>query len=258
MKLDIDTSPIIKVIDEDYNIPSLKRQRRVAALLPHDYGTSAAYYPVLYLHDGQNLFGNRAPFGNWGVTQTLAELAKMDLKVVVISIDHGGKDRINEYMPYDNPKYTYKQGQLYLDWMMSDLKPYVDEHFRVKPEREFTGVGGSSMGALISLFAGFQYNQNFGKMMIFSPSLWISNQVFYHAQSFKIKGQTDIYMYAGGDESKEMKGQMDQLEQILQQRTNNENINLKHTYLEEGKHQEYFWGLEFPHALSWLYRGQKK
>jgi predicted alpha/beta superfamily hydrolase len=254
MNTALDTYPIVKIIDEDYLIPTLKRRRRVAALLPYDYDQSASYYPVLYLHDGQNLFDQNAPFGNWGIATALGELARQGIKVIVIAIDHGGKDRISEYMPYDNPKYTYKQGQLYIDWMMSDLKPYVDEHFRVKTEREYTGIGGSSMGGLISLYAGFQFNNIFGKMLIFSPSLWISNQVFYHAQSFKIKGQTKIYMYAGGDESASLKDQMDQLEKVLDTRTGNESIDLKHTFLQEGKHQEYFWGLEFPHGLTWLYQ----
>jgi predicted alpha/beta superfamily hydrolase len=248
-----DTMPLIKIIDHDYLIPQLKRRRRVAALLPHDYYTSGKYYPVLYLNDGQNLFDDYAPFGNWGVDDALADLADIGLDMIVIAIDHGGKDRIKEYLPYDNPEYTDKQGQFYIDWIMNDLKPYVDAHFRVKTERKHTGIGGSSMGGLISLFAGFNYNHIFGNLMIFSPSIWISNQVYIHAQSFKIHGDTKFYLYCGGQESGSLKDSMDQLNSILETRNGQFKIEIKSNYNPEGKHQEYFWGLEFPHALSWLY-----
>ncbi|MBK8112306.1 MAG: hypothetical protein IPK46_19315 [Saprospiraceae bacterium] len=102
--------PLINVIDEDYLIPHLNRRRRVAALLPHNYATSNKTYPVLYLHDGQNLFDDHAPFGNWGVDKQLAVLAELGIEVIVIAIDHGGKERIAEYLPYDNPKFTEKKG----------------------------------------------------------------------------------------------------------------------------------------------------
>ncbi len=246
-------NPIIKIIDHDYLIPQLKRRRRVAALLPHDYYNEAKYYPVLYLNDGQNLFDDTAPFGNWSVDKALSQLAQIGLEVIVISIDHGGKDRINEYLPYDNPTYTDKEGQHYIDWIMNDLKPYVDQHFRVKNEREHTGIGGSSMGGLISLFAGFNHNDVFGNLMIFSPSIWISNQVFIHAQSFNIVGDTNIYLYAGGQESESLKPSIDHLHSMLVKRNGRYKLNIKNAYNPSGKHQEYFWGLEFPMSLSWLY-----
>jgi predicted alpha/beta superfamily hydrolase len=247
------TAPIIQVINEDYLIPQLNKRRRVAAILPHDYHTSAKYYPVLYLHDGQNLFDDYAPFGNWGVDKSLRKLAEDGLEVIVIAIDHGGKDRISEYMPYDNPKYTYKNGEAYLQFMMEDLKPYIDTHFRVKTERENTGIGGSSMGGLISLYAGFNFNNIFGKMMIFSPSIWISEQVYQNAKIFIAEEPTSIYLYTGGDEMKSLKPSVEYLAAILKSK-NNKNINITLSHLPEGKHQEYYWGLEFPKALEWLFK----
>lgn len=246
--------PIISVIDEDYLIPHLNRRRRVAALLPHDYHTSEKTYPVLYLHDGQNLFDDYAPFGNWGVDKQLALLAESGIDVIVIAIDHGGKERIAEYLPYDNPKFTEKKGEQYLQFMMEDLKPHVDKNFRVKSEREHTGIGGSSMGGLISLYAGFNYSHIFGRMMIFSPSIWISEQVFKQATQFIPEGKTKIYLYSGGQESNSLKPSMDFLGSILQHRNRvTGNIEIKESHNAEGTHQEYFWGKEFPKALSWLY-----
>lgn len=254
MDLMTEREPIIKVIDEDYIIPQLNTRRRIAALLPHDYDNSAKYYPVLYLHDGQNLFDDYAPFGNWGVDKCMSYLSNLGIDVIVISIDHGGKDRISEYMPYKTTKYSDSKGDLYVKFMMEDLKPYVDEHFRVKPEREFTGIGGSSMGGLISLYAGFNHSDVFGKMLIFSPSIWISEQVFNQANSFQPKGPTKLYMYAGGEESGSLKPSMDLLGSILKSKKNKfQNLEIEESFNPKGKHQEYYWGLEFPRAMKWLY-----
>jgi predicted alpha/beta superfamily hydrolase len=250
--------PIIRIIDEDYRIPQLNKRRRVAAILPHNYDNSAKFYPVLYLHDGQNLFDDDAPFGTWGVDKCLAELADKGIEVIVIAIDHGGKDRIAEYLPYDNPKFTESKGELYLKFMMEDLKPYVDRHFRVKTEREHTGIGGSSMGGLISLYAGFNYSNVFGKLMIFSPSIWISEQVYKQAQSFQAYGDTDIYLYAGGREMASLQASMDRLASILAYNKNSHHtINIKSNHNPDGMHQEYFWGQEFPKAMQWLFDKNK-
>lgn len=254
MSLTTTFEPIIKIIDEDYQIPQLNKRRRIAALLPHDYYETSKYYPVLYLHDGQNLFDEYAPFGNWGVDKVLSQLSKKGKDVIIIAIDHGGKDRISEYMPYDNPKYTDSKGDLYVKWMMEDLKPYVEEHFRVRPEREFTGIGGSSMGGLISLYSGFHYNEAFGKLLIFSPSLWISDQVFYQAMNFIPKGKTKFYFYGGGDESKSLIPGINRMINVLNAKKYADHFfEIKYSFNNDGKHQEYYWGKEFPKALSWLY-----
>jgi predicted alpha/beta superfamily hydrolase len=247
---------IIKIIDEDYLIPQLNKRRRVAALLPHDYYTSAKYYPVLYLHDGQNLFDNHAPFGTWGVDKCMATLSDLGLDMVVIAIDHGGKDRIAEYLPYDNNTYTDKKGEQYTKFMMEELKPYVDTHFRVHEGREHTAIGGSSMGGLISLYAGINHNDVFGNMLIFSPSLWISSQVFHHALAFKPKAPSRCYLYCGGQESDSLKPSMDMMHDIL--KSKHPHLDVSFSYNPEGKHQEYYWGLAFNHAIQWLFTNQIK
>jgi predicted alpha/beta superfamily hydrolase len=110
------------------------------------------------------------------------------------------------------------------------------------------------MGGLISLYAGFTHNETFGKMLIFSPSIWISEQVFNQANSFHPRGHTKIYMYAGGDESASLKPSMDLLGSILKSKKDKyQNLDIEESYNPKGKHQEYYWGLEFPKAMKWLY-----
>ena len=91
--------------------------------MPHDYYSSQKHYPVLYLHDGQNLFDDYAPYGNWGVDKSLAQLSRQGKgEVIIVAIDHGGVLRIKEMLPYTTSKYTEAEGQLYLKFMMETLK----------------------------------------------------------------------------------------------------------------------------------------
>ncbi|MCB0836003.1 MAG: alpha/beta hydrolase [Bacteroidetes bacterium] len=247
--------PIIKIIEEDYEIPQLGRKRRISALLPYDYEETTHSYPVLYLHDGQNLFNENAPFGNWAIDHSMAALAREGLKdLIIIAIDHGGEERITEYSPYFNPKFGEGEGELYIQFLLETLKPYVDRKYRVKPEREFTGIGGSSMGGLISLYAGIVYGQYFGKMMIFSPSLWISPKLYYHSSNFIASEPTELYVYSGEKESRNHISNVKRLQSSLF-RTNADQSKLRfHLSINpEGTHSEVHWKNAFPNAVKWLY-----
>ena len=143
--------PRIEILDNAYEIHQLGRTRRIAVLLPHNYYQTDKKYPVLYLHDGQNLFDEYAPYGNWGVDKSLEKLARSGFgDVIIVAIDHGGVLRIQEYLPYSTPRYTEAEGHLYLKFMLEDLKPMIDNKYRVLRNREATGIGGSSLGGLIS------------------------------------------------------------------------------------------------------------
>jgi predicted alpha/beta superfamily hydrolase len=246
--------PIIDVIDDAYEIPQLKRHRRIAVLLPHDYHRSGKSYPVMYLHDGQNLFDEYAPYGNWGVDKTLESLSSQGLgDVIIVAIDHGGVLRIQEYLPYSTPRYTEAEGNLYLDFMLYDLKPMIDARYRVKADRKSTGIGGSSLGGLISLYAGMRYPDVFGNMMIFSPSLWISDEIYKMAMDYNPSDETDIYLYAGGMESANHYAQVAQLDSILQSKRSSTNLDVIFSHNPLGQHKEIHWGHQFPLALKWLY-----
>ena len=248
-------APIIEVIEDEYLIPQLNRKRRIAALLPHDYYENNKSYPVLYLHDGQNLFDDYSPFGNWGVDKSLTTLAKKGMSdIIIIAIDHGGQHRIQEYLPFPTPKYDDNQGHKYVEFMMNTLKPLVDNKYRVRKEREFTGIGGSSMGGLISLYAGLKHNDTFSRMMIFSPSLWLSQEIFVETSKFKPEEKTKIYLYCGGKESTSLHPQMLLIERLLTEPSPfSKNIATKISYNASGTHQERHWGKEFPKALQWLF-----
>ncbi|MEQ9423968.1 MAG: alpha/beta hydrolase-fold protein [Cyclobacteriaceae bacterium] len=248
--------PIIEVIKDDYEIPQLGKRRRICVLLPHDYEESDKHYPVLYMNDGQNLFGDRAPFGIWGVDEKMAILAENGFKdLILVTIDHGEKDRIAEYSPYFSWRFGRGDGKKYLQFVTETLKPYIDSHYRTKPERMTTGIGGSSMGGLISLYAGLRFAQYFGKLLVFSPSLWLTHKIFIKAINAGRELMMDIFLYAGGSESATMLAHVDKLKATLKRHPE---IDIRVSIDPIGQHNEFKWGQEFPKAVEWLFFNKEK
>jgi predicted alpha/beta superfamily hydrolase len=247
--------PEIRIIADDYEIPQLNRKRRISILLPNGYGSSSKSYPVLYLHDGQNLFDGGGPFGNWAVDEKLSEMARKGMgDIIVVAIDHAEEERVLEFSPFKETKWGKGDGKKYLKFLVETLKPHIDKNFRTLKERESTGVGGSSMGGLISIYAGLRYPSVFGKLMIFSPSLWITPKIYFDAINFHQPYPTDIYLYAGGAESVNMVGNVERLKQILEARNKEgTKVNIELNIDPNGKHEEWYWSKEFPTALEFLY-----
>lgn len=251
--------PIIEVIEEAYEIPHLGVTRKISALLPYDYYRTAQKYPVLYLQDGQNLFNPEAPYGDWAIDKSLGKLAAKGFKdIIIIAVDHGEQKRILEYLPYDHPRFGEGKGKLYIGFMMEKLIPYVHKKYRALAGPEFTGIGGSSMGGLISLYGGLIKPEMFGKMLIFSPSLWISEKIFNLAETFEPVPEAKIYVYAGGKESESHLPNVKKLAAVFEKKLNNGVLfDVELSVNQQGKHKEDFWREEFPKALQWLFFKKK-
>ncbi len=246
--------PQIRIISEAFEMPQLIKTRRVAALLPHDYFQTDKRYPVLYLQDGQNLFDDHAPFGSWGVDKRLAILAEQGFgDLIVVAIDHAQAERIVEFTPTANTRPGSGAGKKYVRFLTDTLKPYVDKHFRTLPERAFTGIGGSSMGGLISIYAGLIYPEVFSKLLILSPSLWVAPNIHFQAINFHASLDTKIYLYGGGEESKTMVPNMKRFKNAMEQQQIDAHIDFKLSIDPQGQHNEARWGQEFPQAVKWLF-----
>jgi predicted alpha/beta superfamily hydrolase len=244
-----------KIITDEFDMPQLGKKRRVSILLPHNYDKTNQHYPVIYLQDGQNLFNNYAPYGTWAVDKRMAVLQERGRgDVIVVAIDHGGAERISEFTPYTGTKFGITDGKKYARFMVETLKPYIDYHYRTLPQREFTGIGGSSMGALISIYAALMYPQIYSKMMIFSPSLWLTPKIYFDAISFSSPYKSKIYVYAGGSESSSMIPNVERFKDAIAKRgLDSANIDFKLSIDKKGLHNEERWGKEFPRALEWLF-----
>jgi predicted alpha/beta superfamily hydrolase len=247
--------PVINIINEHFRIPQLIKTRRIAALLPHDYYHTNERYPVLYLQDGQNLFDDHAPFGSWELDTRLAFMAEHGLgKFIVIAIDHAEEERLAEFTPsLPTSRLGSGDGKKYARFLAETLKPYIDTHFRTRPEREFTGIGGSSMGGLISIYAAKQHPEIYSRLLLFSPSFWVTprlpNRFVDEATSFSGK----IYTYGGGDETEQLVGRLTEFHEKLIKASQTQALESRLSINPLGKHTESEWSREFPVAASWLF-----
>ena len=142
----------LRIVDLDFFMPQLNRSRRIWAYLPKDYYTSSNYYPVVYMQDGQSLFDELySGFGEWGVDESMEALFdSFSPTAIIVGVDNGGIERINEYSPWVNLQFGGGQGYEYADFLVNSLKPYIDSTLRTMPERNNTAIMGSSLGGLVS------------------------------------------------------------------------------------------------------------
>ncbi|WP_321212298.1 alpha/beta hydrolase-fold protein [Pseudalkalibacillus hwajinpoensis] len=158
---------------------SFNEDRNIRVYLPKSYPRGEVRYPVLYMHDGQNVFRDADAIG--GISLSLEDyLEKKDLEVIVVSIDQNSEERVNEYCPWINGKYSEKilgyqcnlggKGPKYVDFIIDELKPFIDNKYRTIEDR--TSIGGISLGGLISIYAACRYPQIFKKVIAISPAFW--------------------------------------------------------------------------------------
>lgn len=244
----------VSIISEEFFIPQLDRYRRVWLYLPPDYAISTRRYPVLYMQDGQNLFDRSTSFsGEWEVDETLNRLFNEgDPGVIVVGVDNGGATRIEEYTPWPNPEYGGGNGAQYVNFLVKTLKPYIDSHYRTLPDQETTGIMGSSLGGLIALFAAVEHQEVFGRVGVFSPSLWFSPQAYTHISEKGKDLDIRFYLMAGKPESSTMGPDLIALHNnLLDAGFQPDELNLK--LLNDGEHSEWFWAREFADAYTWLF-----
>lgn len=169
----------VKVL-KDFESAQLGNRRDILVYLPPSYETGNERYPVLYLHDGQNLFDEATSFaGEWRVDETMEVLSEEGLEAVVVGIPNAGLARLDEYSPFRDKRSGGGLGDRYLDFIINDLKPLIDAQFRTLPGRENTGIMGSSMGGSISLYAFFRHPEVFGFAGAMSPSFWFANGAIF-------------------------------------------------------------------------------
>jgi predicted alpha/beta superfamily hydrolase len=231
-------------------MPQLNRHRRVWIYLPQSYSTSRKKYPVLYMHDGQNVFDEATSFaGEWGVDEALDTVENGEQECIVVAVDNGGDKRMNEYSPYDMERFGKGEGDRYVDFLVKTLKPYIDKKYRTKRNSRYRFIAGSSMGGLISFYAMIKYPKVFGGAGVFSPAFWIVPHLkeVMAQKAAKVKGK--IYFYAGQQESASM---VPDMLMVFEQMNRHSKAKMTSVIRSEGKHNEATWRHEFPKFYKWL------
>ena len=239
--------------------------RLVRVWLPPDYdGWGDTRYPVLYLNDGQNLFDPATAFAgiHWQVGETATRLI-VEGKIrplIIVGIDNTGRSRLREYVPYKSrdPKLLRPMGTCYPRFLQTEVMPLIEDRYSVSKGAENTGLGGSSLGGLVTLYTQLAAPGVFGQLLIESPSLFVADRRILEECRKARSWPSRIYLGMGTSEvgspekDKRVTDDLRELATILH------NAGLDdsrlHVRIDEGAtHSEAAWGARFPEALEFLY-----
>lgn len=248
----------VQLLTEVVEMPLLHKRRHIWIYLPPGYEKSKARYPVMYMHDGQNVFDEYfAPFGEWGVDECLDSLINNGKPgCIVVAVENGQMDRMSEYNPYE---FTWKRGDdsttfppkadEYLTDIIKTLKPFIDKKYRTLSSKENTIITGSSMGGLISYYAAIKYPDVFGKAGIFSPAFWTASGIdsLTDAGSDKLKGK--YFFFMGG---KEGGTYVDDMKRISGKVGKNSSAFVYTVIDPEAEHKEQYWRKWFAEFYKWI------
>ncbi len=204
------TGEIIVVEKWQITIPELtgRAERSAYVYLPESYEYEPDFrYPVLYMFDGHNVFFDEdATYGkSWGMKEYM-DFTKTQIIIAAVECNHSrDHGRLKEYSPFTfrDPELGLitGKGAITMEWMTKEFKPMIDDRYRTLPEREFTGIAGSSMGGLMSLYAVLDYNQYFSRAAALSPSVWASREkIEAMVRNADVAEDTFIYMDYGSVE----------------------------------------------------------
>lgn len=201
----------LNMISHELTVPYTQEPRRVRVLLPKNYDNQTEQsYPVVYFHDGQNVLYSKESFSghSWKIIPTIKrnpDLAQM----IIVAIDNDGNNRMNEYSAW---KFGHSipgiqfggKGIEYAEFVMEVVKPFIDQHYRTKSDKEHTAMIGSSLGGNITQFMGLAYQDRIGCLGVFSSANWLHQQNFdRYLERLPLKSQQRIFIYTGTDENEE-------------------------------------------------------
>ena len=244
----------------DITIPQLSgdKTRRGYIWLPENYDKQKdKRYPVMYMFDGHNVFfDSDATFGrSWRMAKYM-EHTRKDLIIVAVECNHEGNSRLQEYSPVNFNNATLGKirgkGRTYMKWLVSELKPYIDENYRTLPDRQNTILAGSSMGGLMALYGCCAFNHVFQRAACLSPSIWVDpGKVIELVARSNIKNDTCIYMDYGSEEmynhAANAEALMSTSHMLLSKR-----VNLAMRVVPGGNHSEASWEKQIPVFMDCL------
>lgn len=195
-------------------VPYYDEDRRIRVLLPKDYHKEEwANYPVLYMHDGQNIFYSKESFSgySWKIIPTIKTHKELP-KVIIVGIDNARDNRLNEYAPWMTDVGSTPEtasvggdGMAYGDWVVNTVKPFIDQTYRTKADCQNTLLAGSSMGAIITAYMGSAYPDIFGNLGVFSLASWFSERDFLRfCDNHPLNPDNKAYIQVGTKEGDEV------------------------------------------------------
>ena len=257
----------------ELKVPYTGKLRRVRVLLPKNYETDTdRRYPVVYFHDGQNVFYSKEAYvgHSWKVIPAIKRNPDIS-RMIVVAIDNDGMQRMNEYSAW-----KYKESNIpgmqfggkgveYGEFVMDVVKPFIDQEYRTLADREHTAMIGSSLGGNITQFLGLEYQDQIGCLGVFSSANWLHQEAFNrYIERKNLYPDQRIYIYVGTEEADDtdktlMAGNIKQAyidsslryyHDVIQQGVALENIAIR---IQSGAiHHEEAWAENLPECLRFL------
>jgi predicted alpha/beta superfamily hydrolase len=244
------------------NFPSsiLKNERDLIVYLPPGYEEQPERrFPVLYLQDGQNLFDGATAFVpgmDWRVGPTADHLIGTGAvePLIIVGIYNLGKHRIREYTPSRMPKLGGGSGNRYAKFLVEELKPFVDFEYRTLGDAANTGLGGSSLGGLVSLYVGLKFSQVYGKVAALSPSVWWNQRVMHRfAATVRVGRRPSIWLDIGTAEGQQIVRDVENFRDVLLQKGWQPEADLHFELVEGAEHNEAAWASRIGNVLQFLF-----
>ena len=246
-------------LHETFASAHLQHPRTVVVYLPPRYEQEPERrYPVLYLHDGQNVFDKATSIGEeWRVDETATEMIERGeiAPVIIVGIYNTGEHRIEEYTPSRDPKHdSGGQADAYARMMVEELKPHIDGTYRTLEGAETTAMAGSSLGGLLTLHIGLRHSGVFGALACLSPSVWWDNRVIVReVRDLATRLPLRIWLDAGTNEGDEVIADTRLLRDALVERGWAEGADLQYSEVEGGSHDERSWAARVGPFLRFLF-----
>ncbi len=240
----------------------LPAARDIIVYLPPQYSQSSqTRFPVLYMNDGQNLFDAETAFlGNeWGLDETAEHLigAREIQPLIIVGVYNTGTQRLTEYTHVRDRARRGGRASAYGKFLVRELKPFIDAEYRTLPGADDTGLGGSSLGGLVSLYIGLEHPNVFGKLAVMSPSVWWGGRaILENVRRYRGAGHAKIWLDIGTAESasgeKTVRDTEDLRDALIDKGWH---LGLNLSYLRDlgAGHNERAWGARVRDALKFLF-----
>jgi predicted alpha/beta superfamily hydrolase len=236
----------------------LERNCTVLVYLPPGYDRrGATHYPVLYLHDGQNVFDRATSIGEeWQVDEKAQQLITSGAirPLIIVAVYHAGEKRVDEYAPTPVPEKGGGRADDYGRMLVQELKPFIDRTYKTLPGAANTAMGGSSLGGLVTMHLGLRYYTAFGNLAVLSPSVWWDDRVILRdVAALERALPLRIWLDAGTAEGAEVVADARSLRDALVAKGWSLGKDLMYFEAEGGEHNERSWGARMEPVLKFMF-----
>jgi predicted alpha/beta superfamily hydrolase len=244
------------------NFPSriLKNERDLIVYLPPGYEEQPGRrFSVLYLNDGQNLFDGATSFVtgmDWRVGQTADHMIGIGTvePLIIVGIYNLGKQRLREYTPWRAPKLGGGSANRYAKFLIEELKPFIDNEYRTLGDAPHTGLGGSSLGGLVSLYVGLKFSNVYGRIAALSPSVWWNQRIMHRfAATARVQQHPRIWLDIGTGEGQQIVRDVENFRDVLLQKGWRLENDLHYQRVEGAEHNEAAWAQRVGPVLQFLF-----